>query len=205
MKNNLEFVINITIMLCVVLVIALIPTEKEGAIYNDTVRLHILANSDSYEDQRLKLEIRDKLLQKYSEKLGKSATTDAAIETTKSLVTDMQNDVNLWLNDAGADYDCDVKIGIEWYETRSYDRFTLPCGYYTSLQVTLGNAKGQNWWCVMYPPLCLDMATDSTCYDDAIFDYTKAESTLISAGEYNIKFKLLEIISESVAFSSKND
>lgn len=204
MKNNFKLLGNVMIIFCVTLIIALMPTEKEGAIYNDTVRLHILANSNKKEDQELKLAIRDKLLEKYGKLLGDSESTEDAIESIEKLRSDIERDVNLWINELGEDYKCSIKLGKEWYDTREYEDFTLPCGYYTSLQVMLGNADGENWWCVMYPPLCLDLATEDSPSDDALINYTKEENKLINKSGYNIKFKILELISESVAFSSKN-
>ena len=204
MKNNLKFITNILLILCVTLVIALMPTEKEGAIYQDTVRLHILANSDGKEDQALKLAIRDKLLEKYGQRLGNIETTEGAIERIEALSLDIERDVNKWIGECGEDYRCEIRLGREWYETREYEDFTLPCGYYTSLQILLGEGDGQNWWCVMYPPLCLDLATEDAPSDDAVINYTEEETRLITKNGYNVKFKILELISESVAFSSKN-
>ena len=197
MKKNLKFITGILTVLAITLIIALMPTEKEGAIYQDTVRLHILANSDSEEDQALKLVIRDKLLEKYGTKLSSARSTDEAISNIEDLELDIEADVNTWIRENGKSYACDVKLGEEWYETREYEDFTLPCGYYTSLRVMLGDAEGKNWWCVMYPPLCLDLATSDAPGDDAVVNYSKEETRLISKKGYNVKFKILELISET--------
>ena len=204
MKANVKFISYILMILCVVLVIAAVPTEREGAIYRDTVRLHILANSDSEEDQELKLKIRDRLLEKYGTMLRLAESKENAVDRLTELEGDIKNDVNLWIKESGSDYECEVTLGIEWYETREYDEFTLPCGYYTSARILLGEGDGKNWWCVMYPPLCLDLATEDAPADDAVLGYTKEEYTLITKQGYNVKFKILELISESMAFSSKN-
>lgn len=201
MKTTIKLITNTLIVLCVTLIIALIPTEKEADIYQDTVRLHILANSNGKEDQELKLIIRDKLLAKYGKKLSNSKSTSEAVENINYLREDIENDVNAWIDECGKKYTSEVRLSEEWYDTREYEDFTLPCGYYTSLQVLLGNAEGKNWWCVMYPPLCLDLATEDAPNDDAVINYTKEETRLISKNGYNIRFKLLELISESVAFS----
>lgn len=204
MKANVKFISYILMILCVVLVIAAVPTEREGAIYRDTVRLHILANSDSEEDQELKLKIRDRLLEKYGTMLSLAESKENAVDRLTELEGDIKNDVDLWIKESGSDYECEVTLGIEWYETREYDEFTLPCGYYTSARILLGEGDGKNWWCVMYPPLCLDLATEDAPADDAVLGYTKEEYTLITKQGYNVKFKILELISESMAFSSKN-
>ena len=80
-----------------------------------------------------------------------------------------------------------VTLSREWYETREYEDFTLPKGYYTSLRVVIGSGEGQNWWCVMFPPLCLDASTDA--------GYSRSEELLISK-KYSIKFKIVELVSE---------
>ena len=204
MKTDVKFISYVIMILCVVLVIATVPTEREGAIYKDTVRLHILANSDSDEDQKLKLSVRDKLLEKYGEMLAESESKAAAEDRLAELESEMECDVNEWIREGGGEYECEVRLGVEWYDTREYEDFTLPCGYYTSARILLGEGDGKNWWCVMYPPLCLDMAIEDAPEDDAILGYTDEEVRLITKQGYNVKFKILELISESVAFSSKN-
>ena len=199
MKKTVNFVFTVILLLCATLLTALLPTEKDAAIYEDTLRLHILANSDSDADQSLKYEIRDKLLTKYGRQLSEATDTVSAKSLAENMSADIEGDVEKWISDAGYDYGCKVTLGVEWYDTREYDDFTLPKGYYTSLRVMLGEAEGQNWWCVMYPPLCLDIATEEAPRDDAVVGYTKEEYNLISDTGYNIKFKLLEVLSEAFA------
>ena len=184
------------ILLLVTLIIAVIPTNAEGEIYSDTLRLHILAESDSSEDQELKLYIRDKVLKKYSRILKEENSIDGATNLASSLLSEIENDVNGWLNDAGCYSKATVTLSTEWYDTREYEDFTLPMGYYKSLRIIIGEGKGKNWWCVMYPPLCLDIATESAPKDDGLIDYNEEEIRLISNGGYNIKFKLLEMLSD---------
>ena len=204
MESDIKFISYVVMILSVILILAAMPTEKEGAIYRDTVRLHILANSDTEADQELKLTIRDKLLEKYGTKLSDSEGKDNAVATLTELESQIKRDVDAWIKEAGSEYECEIELGVEWYDTREYENFTLPCGYYTSARILLGEGDGKNWWCVMYPPLCLDLATEDAPRDDAIIGYTKEEISLISKNGYNVKFKILELISESVAFSSKN-
>ena len=199
MKKHTEFIFNTLMLLCITLVVALMPTEKEGAIYEDTVRLHILANSDGESDQTLKLEIRDRILEKYSVELRSCATKEAAVEKLSALSEQIECDAAAWISELGEEYGCEVELGREWYDTREYEDFTLPAGYYMSLRVMLGEAEGKNWWCVMYPPLCLDVATTEEPRDDAVLGYTEEERELISDKKYNVKFKILELLSESLA------
>ena len=180
-------------LLLATLLLAVFPTECEGAIYRDTIRLHVLASSDTEADQTVKYEIRDRLLATYGERLSGSERT-VAEEEIRALLPEISEAVNGWLTELGMPYSATVTLTEEWYETREYESFTLPSGRYTSLRVILGEGEGKNWWCVMYPPLCLDMATGASA-DDAILGYTDEEIRLITRGGYRVKFKLLEAIS----------
>ncbi len=197
MEKCTKFMGTVVLILTLVLLITVIPTDREGAIYDDTLRLHILARSDGDEDQALKLAVRDKLLAKYGALLSRAESREDATEAVRELESEIERDVDGWIAEAGYDYRSSVEIGTEWYERRSYDGFTLPEGYYTSLIVRLGEGDGRNWWCVMYPPLCLDIATEDAHADDALLDYTDEEITLITGKRYTVKFKLLEIISRT--------
>ncbi len=185
-------------------IIAAVPNDSDAAIYEDTLRLHILANSDSEEDQSLKLLIRDKVLEKYGEILKRGDSVEGAISLGESLVEDIRADVDSWIAEEGFGYTSGVKITEEWYDTREYEGFSLPCGYYYSMQITLGEAEGKNWWCVMYPPLCLDLATENAPADDGIIDYTKEELTLIESKGYSVKFRLIELVSRIAGHLTKN-
>lgn len=175
-------------LLAVTLVVACIPTEAEAAIYEDTVRLHIRARSDSAEDQAVKLEIRDRLLEKYGE-YPTPCNKNEAEQVLKERLEEIENDVNLWLVELGCDYTAEVSLGVEWFPTREYEGFTLPAGEYDALIVSLGGGEGQNWWCVMYPPMCLDAAVGNRVY-------TEEERGLIAGGKYRVRFKLLELAAE---------
>ena len=171
------------IFLLVVLIFAVVPTDAEGKIYDDTLRLHILALSDGDKDQEIKLIIRDRVLEKYSDELKKSENIDDALQSTSLLISDIKKDVDMWLSEFYDNVYSEVYLTEEWYDTREYEDFTLPKGYYNSLKIVIGEGEGKNWWCVMYPPLCLDMATEKSEADDGIVDYTKEEIALISGKE----------------------
>ena len=100
----------------------------------------------------------------------------------------------------GYDYDVDIELGVEEYPTRYYDDFSLPAGNYTSVRVLIGEGEGQNWWCVLYPPLCTSSAIK---YDDEAYidvGLTKDQYSLItqSNGKYKIKFKILEVAADAL-------
>ena len=193
MKNKRNFpLLTVLSLLLSILVIAAIPTEAEGKIYEDTVRLHILANSDTEIDQALKLEIRDRLIDKYSFLLSSYDKKDDAIYFIEQILPDIEADVNFWISELGFAYEAKASLVTEWYDTRYYEDITMPKGYYTSLKIMIGEAMGQNWWCVMYPPLCLEVATDN----NLSYGYSRREMALIKNENYKVKFKILELISE---------
>ena len=184
MKNTLLFTVG---MLISAMLIATVPTEAEAAIYEDTVRLHILAPSDSAEDQALKLFIRDKLLEKYSSELSAVSCAEDAAKELLQRKCEIEEDCDRWIAESGYEYTAECRVEREWYNTREYGDITMPAGEYSSLVITIGEGEGQNWWCVMYPPLCLDAATATDT------SYTQAENALITRSGYRVKFKLLEV------------
>ena len=178
---------------------AFIPTAGEVEIYDSCVRLHVIANSDSKSDQELKLKVRDKLLE-YVAKYDANDKKEALLllERDKATLVSLAKEETL---KNGYDYDVKIEIGLENYPTKSYEDFSLPAGEYTSVRVIIGEGKGQNWWCVLYPPLCTSSALkydDSSCVDVGL---TKEQYGLITGtnGGYKVKFKLLEIAAEMVS------
>ena len=193
MKRTTDFLFTVITMLLATLMTAVLPTEMDAAIYEDTVRLHILASSDSAEDQKIKLHIRDYILDMGFLDSDAPETKEDAEKRLKTGIPDAEAAINEELKSMGVNYTASITLGEEWYDTREYEDFTLPKGYYTSYRVVLGEGDGQNWWCVMYPPICKGLATDNSP-DDGVH-YSDEEYKLISAGKYNIKFKILEALS----------
>ena len=174
----------------------LIPTEAEAAIYEDTLRLHILAESDTAEDQAIKIAIRDMVLEKYSSLFANECDISAVIGKANAELGAIENDCNRLILDTGYDYRAKVRLTEEWYETREYRDFLLPAGTYASLIIELGAGEGQNWWCVMYPPMCLEASLSHEEYP-----YTPSEMRLINKSGYRVKFKILELASEIISGS----
>ncbi|MBR4859261.1 MAG: stage II sporulation protein R [Clostridia bacterium] len=162
-----------------------------NSIRDDVVRLHILANSDSDIDQKVKLTVRDKLLRSGNELFSGNMT----VETAYDVLSDNKNDIEAYINnilsEEGFDYCSRVQLVKEYYPTRTYETFTLPAGEYLSLKVILGNGEGNNWWCVMFPPLCLPAATENTDIN-AVFD-DDGVKIVKSSYKYEIRFKIIEI------------
>lgn len=188
MKNEiLQFAAT---LLLLTVMISVFPTEEDYKIYEDTLRLHILANSDSREDQDLKIAVRDLILDSFGGKLEGIDAIDSAIEITNDMLDEIENMANDFIASSGVNYGAKAEISKEWYETRDYGSFTLPRGYYSSLIITLGKGEGQNWWCIMFPPMCRDFASDDGGDDSGGAVYE------IGGEKYTIKFKSLEIIAD---------
>ena len=175
-----------------------IPTAEECEIYDSTVRLHILADSDSEEDQRVKLLVRDAVLQHISGYDSKNK--EQALLAIKSDKEQIEAVARRVLLENGMDKSVSIEIGEEEYPVRYYEDFSLPAGRYSSVRIIIGEGKGQNWWCVMFPPMCTSFAIDS--YDESYTDVglSKDQYNMITGagGEYKVKFKLLEIASSAL-------
>ena len=189
-----KFATGILSILTAMLIVAALPTEADAEIYDDTLRLHILAASDTEEDQALKLSVRDGILMEYSLELSGVTGLEEARAKLEARLPDIVATAQRIVNEAGYGYTVTASLGEEWYDTRNYGDLSLPRGIYTSLIIKIGEGEGHNWWCVMYPPMCLDLATDAPA-DDWTSGYTGEELSLIS-GKYRVKFKLLELISD---------
>ncbi len=197
MKAGLSVFIAVIVFL---VLYSIIPTKEEVEIYDSTVRLHVIADSDSDEDQKLKLKVRDAIIERM-----KNYDAKTKEEAEKIILNDKENLQKIaqeCVKSNGFDDSVVVELAEETYPTREYEGFTLPAGEYTSLKVIIGEGQGQNWWCVLFPPLCTSGAIGVD--DDAYIDVglTKDQYDLItgSSGEYKIKLKLLEIASKAFGF-----
>ena len=178
-----------TTLLTVTFLIALFPTEADYQIYEDTLRLHILANSDSRADQDLKIGVRDLILEKLGGRLADEEAIGSAMEITEQMLGEIEEIAEVFLSESGADYGATVSLTEEWYETREYEGFTLPRGYYSSLVVSLGEGEGQNWWCILFPPMCTDLASaPSDDENSSIYE--------VGGENYTLKFKTMEILAD---------
>ena len=190
------FLLTFSILTALMLpVSALLPTESDAALYDSVIRLHVLANSDTDADQTLKLAVRDGILDTVAALLcgitdrqqAESVLRDnlAAIETAAREVLVQEN----------SDNTVAVTLTEEAYPTRAYESVTLPAGTYTSLRVMIGKAAGQNWWCVLFPQLCVTAVPDEELLIEA--GLTSSQIRLITGDSPDviIKFRLLEWLS----------
>ena len=141
------------------------------------VRLHVIANSDSARDQQLKLCVRDRVLAVTQPLLDAADTPAEVRQTLEDNLQAITDAAQAELDAQGAPYRLTAQLAGEYYPTRRYDTFALPAGEYTGLKIRLGAARGQNWWCVVFPPLCTDAAQapdDSLCRETT-FRFKTAE------------------------------
>lgn len=179
---------------------SIIPTKQEADIYNSTIRLHVIANSDSEQDQNVKLKVKDEILKRMED--YEASTKEQALDIIERDKENLAKIAKECLKNEGFDYPVSIEIGNESYPSKDYEGFSLPAGNYTSLRVIIGNGEGQNWWCVLYPPLCSSVAIE---YDkDASIEagLSKDQYNLITgaSSEYKVKFKLLELASQAFGF-----
>lgn len=160
-KLKYTYIIIFTAAVALQIALALICYSGSGETYTGwnqhqgIIRMHIIANSNSQEDQKLKLQVRDKLI----EYVGRNAAGSESINETRVFLlghTDEISDIarNV-ITENGYDYDVDVQLGVRWIKEKTYGDITFPAGNYEALNVTIGKGQGENWWCVLFPPLCL--------------------------------------------------
>lgn len=185
--------------------------SSSGEIRESVVRLHVLANSNSENDQQIKLIVRDALLEKNSELLSGKVTPQNANEYFEKSKTELEKRANEVLKENGFDYGAKIVLCEEYYTTRQYESLTFPAGEYTSVKVVLGKGEGENWWCVMFPPLCVPAANGGVEVNEnqTLEAYlTKDGQKIVSAkGKYKAEFKIIEWYEKLVELSKskKND
>lgn len=122
------------------------------------LRLHVIANSDSVQDQQVKLLVRDRVLEVTKPLLAEAGDQDEVRRILNEHLQQITDAAQQVLTDQGMPYQLSAQMATEYYPTRAYDTFSLPAGQYTGLKIRLGAASGHNWWCVVFPPLCTDAA-----------------------------------------------
>ena len=199
MASSKKLLICTIIILAIALLAGMLPVHGESEIYDTVVRLHVLANSDSDADQALKLKVRDRVLEIVSPAVADCRTQSEAIAAIGGMMDEINSVAQDVIFSEGYDYPISVEIGEEYYPTTSYESCAFPEGSYVSLRICIGEAEGKNWWCCLFPPLCLSAATEEA--DDANEDafvavgLTGDQYKLITENrspKYKIRFKILE-------------
>ena len=196
-----KFYVAIVVLLVTLMALSFLPVHGERDIYDTVVRLHVLANSDTEEDQALKLMVRDGVLEAAAPLVEGCTTQTEAVEALTAHLNDLEAAALAVIESEGYDYPVTVLLGEEDYPTRTYESCAFPAGTYVSLRVLIGEGEGQNWWCCLFPPLCLSAATAKQDNEDAFLQVglTKDQYGIITETEktkYKVRFKLLEVLED---------
>ena len=177
-----------------------LPVHGEERIYDAVIRLHVLANSDSEQDQALKLKVRDAVLATVNEQMGDCTDRAQAQARLEQLIPTLIRTAEQVVAEEGGSQRVQVTLTREQYPTRNYESFCFPAGDYLSLRVMLGEAQGQNFWCVLFPPLCMSAASVGRAQAEEEFisvGLTKDQYGIITqsgSGKYKLRFRILELL-----------
>lgn len=168
--------------------------RDQNALENNLVRLHVVANSDSQVDQQTKLLVRDKVTGLLEKAMGDLPDAQAALEYLRQKLPQIQEAANQVLQDAGCRLKAVVTLAKECFPTRDYDTFSLPAGVYNSLRITIGEGEGRNWWCVLFPSLCIPASSDG--FEEAAqvsgMSDTLSQTLTQADSGYELRFCLLD-------------
>lgn len=205
-KLNFIFILILLIFLYIFLLSFNYTQAVSSDLSDSVLRLHIIANSDSAADQKLKLQVRDNIL-KYMNSLTADSNSKTDVISIVSSNLDSFKKIALnTIKENGYDYDVNIKIGNFYFPTKTYGDISFPSGNYDALKVEIGDAIGQNWWCVLFPPLCFVNSSSATVPDDSKKTLKENISSegyeIISEGnnsennssDIKIKFKIIEFL-----------
>lgn len=187
------------ISLSVTLLAGAWAAAAEGRLASSLVRLHVIAADNSAPEQAIKLEVRDSVLEYLEPKLESAASAAGAREIIASELEGIASAAERSARGRAVT----VTLGEEYYPTREYESFSLPAGRYQSLRVTLGEGEGRNWWCVVFPPLCLAAAEEESAFES--LDDGSREIITEAARGVTFKFRLLELWGELLALLGSHD
>ena len=182
------------IFLAIVLITSIVSSTVSFAktcdeVRSDVLRLHILANSDSKEDQNLKLKVRDAVLKEGADIFQGSSDVKEAIDAITPQKDRLRSIAEKVIKANNKDYPVTVLLETEYFETRTYEDVTLPAGEYLAVRILIGEGEGHNWWCVMFPPLCLPAAEGETV--DAYMNDNEVKLVTTQV-QYEPRFKIVE-------------
>lgn len=179
-------------------------------ISNSVFRLHVIANSDSDVDQNLKYMVRDSLLEYMNELCSNCSSKSEAISIAKENINNFKEIALKTIYENGFNYTVNINIGNFEFPTKNYGDISLPAGYYDALRVEIGSAQGQNWWCVMFPPLCFTDISSGIVPEESksnLQDSLTDEEFAIVSDKNNFdikfKFKILEFFNKTGIITAK--
>lgn len=170
-------------------------------IADSVFRLHVIANSDSAEDQALKYKVRDSLLNYMNSLVTSTTSKDEAMEIVTNNIDNFKNIAEATIKENGYNYSVNITVGKHSFPTKYYGDVSLPAGIYDALRVEIGSASGQNWWCVMFPPLCFVDISSGIVPEESkeslknnLNDEEYDLITVDDSSSMNFKFKIVELI-----------
>ena len=185
--KRLEISVLLGLVFCFALSVLTVERECED-IRGDVLRLHVLANSDSTIDQQLKYRVRDAVLEECAELFGSEGSAEDAARIAADSIPLITAAAEREIAAAGADCSVRVEVGESYFDTRTYGDVTLPAGRYEAVRVILGEGEGANWWCVMFPPMCVSACTDRTQLEQVL---DENEMDLVENG-YDVRLWCVE-------------
>jgi len=199
----MRFLIRLTAsVLMATVLLSVLPVSGEHRIYEDVLRLHVIAESDSADDQELKLKVRDAVLDCVSAAVEDCTSFEEANAAVGAMSAEIRSAAEACVRENGGDCTVTVELSPERYPRRDYGSACLPGGVYQSLRVTLGDGAGKNWWCVLFPTVCIRFAGETADEDAYIAaGFTPEEYRIITGndGNWKIKFRILEILADVFA------
>lgn len=192
MSLSKKIKISVTVGIVVAILFSICSFAKTSEeIRSDVLRLHVIANSDTSVDQNLKLRLRNYILQEGKDIFNGSVNVENAVEKIEPVLPELEKSAKAFVNQAGFDYDVKISLSNEYFTTRTYETVTLPAGKYLALRVVIGSGEGHNWWCVMFPPMCVPAADKK---DEIENVFSEKEIKLVeSKPKYEPRFKVVEI------------
>ena len=165
-----------------------------GEIRERVLRLHILANSDSGEDQQLKLKVRDAVVREAAGLFDGTQDAGEALGRAEDELPRLIAAAQQVVWDEGYDYTVQAKLCHMYFTTRQYETVSLPAGMYDAVRFTIGKGEGKNWWCVVFPPMCVSAATQSEKLSDVLDE--KQADIVTKPGKYEVRFKAVEVFED---------
>jgi len=172
--------------------------QRQDALGQKVIRLHVIANSDSEADQALKLRVRDRVLVLAEDILRQSGDMEEARQRLTEALPRLQQTAAEEIAAQGSRYTVSARLEETEFPTREYDGFALPSGEYLALRVVIGEGAGKNWWCVVFPPLCLGSVSETTQETALEAGLTENQVSLMTGEDegYVVKFKAVELLEQ---------
>ena len=210
MKNFKNLLVIFTLFIVYIFISIFSYSNAVSTNISDSVfRLHVIANSDSAEDQNLKYDVRNALISYMNSISTNISSKEEAIKLVIENKNKFYNIAKQVISDKGFNYDVSIEIGNFSFPTKTYGDISLPAGFYDALRVEIGEASGQNWWCVMFPSLCFVDVTNGIVPEESKQDLettlTQENYNLISSDslEFKVKFKLVELFENAKIIIAK--